>query len=307
MFSANSKFSISVLCVAVAFVLIATNSLSAEITLIADDHVVSLDPQYAWTVSKTSKAGRYISNNHGSAQGSVIRVDEQWAGSKHGNEQLLNVRLLVDGTEQYLSDGQSYYGNHIEFSRTSILGGAYKLTSTMTITPDWSNEHITFEGLDASKTVKNFYGFLGSRTNRMISYAGFDSKGSRLFTGNTNKDDNIAVGLEASNIVAQYDPLNGDGILSIVTSDEDVGLLSFIWDRSIDNKLYFIMQDAHGLAYPTNYFELDQTLYFFKADPDNWLDSVSGLIPNPELIQNPEPGTIFLLGIGSLVFFRKRR
>jgi len=271
---------------------------SASVLLISGDHTVEVMPTANWTVHSITKNGRDICSPTQSAQGSVLKIDNIWAGSKHGNETLIDAAVFVDGIEKPLSDGLTYYGSTIEITRSSILAEAYQLTSTMTITPDWSTEHITFRGLDASKQCNPFYGFLGSRANRLTEYAAFDIAGSVLYTGTNDKNDNTSVIFGDAPAVAQYDSLEKDGILSVVTRTGGVKFVSFVCDRPVDNKLYFNFSGAAGPAYPANFFEFEQSLYFFEAEPDYWQQTAASLI------HTPEPATLLLLALGGLALLR---
>ena len=259
----------------------------ADISLIAGNHTVELSSGYCWTVNYITKNGHPICDQSGSAQGTVLVIDGQWTGSIHGNENLLSTKLFVDGVQQSLVDGNYYAGNNVQITYTSILGGAYQKTCTMAITPDSSNEHITFQGLDESKYCETFYGFLGPRSNRLTEYAAFDANGSLLHSGSNDKNNDTAVDLGNSNAIAQYDPLTGDGILSIVTGAEELNLNSFIWDRTEDNKLYFRMLGAEGAAKVTNFFEFNQSSYFFEADAESWREVASSLVSGA--VVSPEP------------------
>lgn len=283
------------------FFLLGVGSASANIVLTAGDHTVELSSAASWTVNSITKGGRGICEPSLSSQGSVLSIDGAWAGSKHGNEELVDVELFVDGVEQNLIDGLSYNGNRIEITRTSVLGDAYLLTSIMTITPDFSNERVTFQGLDGSKEGETFYGFLGSRSNRLTGYAAFDISGSLLYSGsNDNSDNRVAFGDTPA--VAQYDPLVGGGVLSVITETGGSALSSFISDRVFDNKLYFRFLDAEGPAATSNFFEFNRSLWFFEAGPEAWQETTALLV----LQSNPEPATIFLLAFGGLVLLRKR-
>jgi len=279
------------------FFLLGVGSASANVVLTTGDHTVELSSTACWTVNSITNNGREICDYTGSAQGSVLSVDGVLAGSKHGNEELVGVELSVDGVQQTLIDGLFYNGNRIEITRTSVLGDAYLLTSIMTIAPNFSNEHVTFQGLDGSKECETFYGFLGSRSNRLTEYAAFDISGSLLYSGsNDRNDDSVTFGDTPA--VAQYDPLVGDGVLSVITETGGSELSSFIWDRLVDNKLYFRFLDAQGPAAMSNFFEFNQSLRYFEADPQDWRKTAASL--------NPEPATIFLLACGGLVLLQKR-
>jgi len=283
-------------CAIFLFPLVTVIPAFANISLIAGNHTVELSSGYCWTVNYITKNGHPICDQPGSAQGTVLAINGQWAGGKHDNENLLSTKLFVDGVQQPLVDGNSYVGDNVQIIHTSILGSAYQKTCTMTITPDSSNEHITLQGLDESKYCNTFYGFLGSRLNRLTEYAAFDANGSLLHSGSNDKNDDAAVDLGNSNAVAQYDPLTGDGILSIVTGAEELNLNSFIWDRADDNKLYFRMLGAEGAAKVTNFFEFNQSLHFFEADAESWREVASSLVSGA--VVNPEPSTILLFAMG---------
>lgn len=249
-----------------------------ELELVTGDLVLELSAGRCWTLFSMHKGGRPICNNPGSAQGTVLNVDGELCGSAHLNEELLGARLFVDGVEETVGDGLSYSGDVIKFVRTSQIADAYELTSIMTIKADYTNEYIIFEGLDASKRCIAFYGFLGSRANRLIKCASYDRSGTLLWSHMTNEDDGSNTYFGAVTAVAQYDPNLCDGVCSIVKIGVDLELNTFIKDRTTDNKLYCRFRGVEGPADPNKYFAINQQLVFFEADGGNWTNVVSELV-----------------------------
>ncbi len=270
-----------------------------NIQLTAGDLAVELSSSASWTVNKMTKGQHAIVDCAGSAQGSVLLIDGQWAGSKHGREKVTSFDIFIDGAKQSVVDGSSYSGNNIKIVKTSILGDAYILNSTMDITGEYSHETVSFKYLDASKQCTVFYAFLGSRANRLTDVASFDNQGSLLFLGQSNIDTGTYVNLEKSNAVAQYDPLSKDGVLTVVYGADSANIKPFIWDRSADNKLYFKMLNEQNQPRLGEYFEFGQRISFFQADSGEWLKTVSSMTAVPE-------PSIMLLLCSGLVFLRKR-
>jgi len=307
MLNANSKLVILLLS------LLSCAWVHANISLITGDHTVELSSKANWAVQQISKSNNAICDSQQSTQGSALSIDGAWSGGNHGNEQLISTKLSVDDVQKTFSDEQSYNGDLIEFTRTTILAGAYERTSTLTITPEYTNEHITFKGLDASKNCTAFYALIGSKSNRLIEYAAFDIVDSSLvYAGSTNKDDNsfaaFSYGAVDIYAVAQYDPFVQDGILTIVTDSDEMKPASTIWDRASDNKLYFTFPEARGAAETSNFFEFNQVSYFFEADSGCWRDAAGALLTSA-ITPVPEPATISILMLGGLALIRgnKRR
>jgi hypothetical protein len=220
----------------------------------------------------------------GSGNGTVIIIDGAWAGSVHGNEVVESTSLMVDGVAKPVVDGSTYNGETIQFTRTTTLGNAYRLTSILTVTGDGTTERVTLDGLDASKIVSAsaVYGFLGTRANGLTRYAAFDSHGTVLFSGATDKDDSKTIHMAPAVTVAQYDPVAQKGVLSQVTLGADLGIDPFLWDRTSDNKLYNNFSALGGPAAPSKHFTLFQTVTPFEAAPDSWITTADAMVaPEP--------------------------
>jgi hypothetical protein len=177
--------------VKISFVAVILCSLTAKtaigvLTLHTGDVTVEMKQSASWTVWRLIKADSPMINYWGlsSAQGTVLRIDGQWAGSAHGNEEVLSARVFVDGIEQPVADGLSYSGQVIKFVRNTILGQAYRLTSIMTIKQEYTNEYVIMQGLDPNKICSVFYGFLGTRDYPLSQYAAYDNNGVMLYTVN---------------------------------------------------------------------------------------------------------------------------
>ncbi len=260
---------------------LATGSPShAAMRVTVGDLEADFSPDRCWTLLDLHRNGQWICQGVGSGQGTVISVDGLgWAGSVHGNETLLETSLLVDGQQMAVVDSASYSGACAVLTRKTDLDGAYRLTSVMTITQTAMRELVVLEGLDASKNVTICYGLLGSRANRLVECAGFDSDGALLGTATAGGDDYSVLSLTPATAVAQYDPVAGEGVCSAITAGCGLDLVHFIHDRPTDNKLYCRFGAAEGPADPTNRFILKQYVLFFDSGPEDWIATAGGLVP----------------------------
>ncbi len=252
----------------------------ASVSLQVGDLDVRVSPAGRWTIEQIFRGANAMSSGVlvGSAQGTVIMVDDLgWAGSHHGYETVLNTNLRVDGTVVDLIDGLSYSGQLIQLRRTTQIGGAYQLSSTLTITAESIDEYIAFSGLDESKNVSVFYGFLSSRANRLMDYASFDTDGQVLQTGQTSANDRLYSQLGSPRAMAQYNPVQMDGICSVLTLGSDLGFNAFIWDKIGENKFYVRHTGVEGPADPATGFEISWSMRFFDADAEHWLQTASEL------------------------------
>ncbi len=222
-----------------------------------------------------------LMSNLGSNNGTVIMIDKVWIGSGHGNEVDQSKSLLVDGVPTAITDGATYSGEIIKFIRKTTLDDAFRLTSTMTITTNGTDEQVVLEGLDSAKTVNRMaaYGFLGTRANLLTQYAAFDSKGKLLSSGAIDRDDNVQhPRMNSAVAVAQYDPAAQKGILSQVIEGVDLGPEPFIWDRSADNKLYFAFSGIGGQVAVNNHYKIKQIVTPFEAAPDSWKKAAGAMV-----------------------------
>ncbi len=213
-----------------------------------------------------------------SGQGTVLRIDDQWAGDGHGNEVLLGTSISVNEEKKVIQDGASYSGNIIVFYRRTVIAGAYILQSTMTITHDRIDETISLQGLDETRVCDMVYAFLGSRPNRMTDYVAFNADGAILDSGQTSQNNYSWVYLYLATAVAQFDPDAGDCVLSLCTEGCDLGIENRIWDRRKDNKLYTLFYNAEGPCYLQNLYTMTQNILFFDSSPDKWQSDALSLI-----------------------------
>ena len=262
------------------------SAISAEVVLSAGDVSVTLSPGVYWTMIRMSHGGDVFADNPGSGQGTVIREGTSiWAGSIHGNEVILSTDLVVDGQHVQLQDGLSYDGQHIVMERTSTLGETYQLNSRMDIGGGRVAETVTLRRLDSPIDVQNGYFFLATRSNRLTDYAAFDSQGLVLDSGRTtNDDENLPVSYSATTpavAMAQYDPVAGNGALSVTIAQAEYALLQFICDRFTDNKLYCRFQGIEGILPEGTEFQAMQVITFFEAPASEWLATASALLLEP--------------------------
>jgi len=265
------------------FVLLVCAQVQGDVTFQAGDTVVVLASERCWTVRSVSRSGQWYLEPVNSGQGTVVREDGTWVGSVHGSEQLLETSLSVDGVVTPFQDGESYGGQKIVFRRRTLLGRSYELVSTMEISDDALTERVRLQRTDVSCQIDLAYGFLGTRANRLIEYAGYDEGGEVLMTGRTDRDDMVNTYLRPSVAAAQYDPDSCDGLLSMVTVGCEYDLEPHILDRPYDNKLYMRFRDLEGPGDPGAVFELEQRLVFFAAD-DEWVEYAAAFVPQPPRI-----------------------
>jgi hypothetical protein len=216
---------------------------------------IAFDPRYNYFPAKLERAGLPIFDYGGSTNGVAISlVGVGFVGGQHGNETLESVSLVVDGAAVAVNGAGAYAATEATLTRTTVLGGAYRMVHTLTISAAGIDDHVSMQGLDATKLVDKFYAFLGSRSNRLTDWTAYDEDGNVLATGQAAGDDNAYVGLPAGTwSVAQYDPAALDGVLT-EWEVPDLGPVAFITDRPTDNKLYL---DLHGL-----YGAADESLEF---------------------------------------------
>ena len=254
-------------CFVVFWVIFLVNPLRADIAVQCGNLRVKFSAKASWTIRNISKNEKSMCNFTGSAQGSVIRVDGEFAGSGHLNEKLTSALIDIDGVEQEIANGNTYTGRQVRLTRKSTLGGAYSLVSVLTITPGQIKENVHFRGLDAAKNCSIFYAFLGSRANRLTEYITFNPDGSISKQGRSDRDDKKHIEL-GERAVAQLDPDSKDGMLTLLTKCAYQQIRSFIWDREWDNKLYFRIKEIEGPASPANHFEFEKLMIFVKAEDD---------------------------------------
>jgi len=239
-----------------------------SVTLTVGSLIVELIPRGNWIVDKITRRGVVVCGQFGTPQATVLRIDGRWAGSHHENTELIGASLIVDGEEKPLLDGSTYTGNKIVFQRETIIANAYRFNSTMTISDNRIDKTVSLRGLDETKNCEVCYGFMGSRENRLTDYAAFGKDGKVLYSGKTDKDDLSYVFLDNAVAVTQYDPIAGEGVLSVCTSG--LGLKYFIWDTNDSNVLFARFYGAEGPASPQNLFEMSQSTLFFDSSPGNW-------------------------------------
>lgn len=300
------KYCIAIVCAC----LLSSQVLYADIVLSSQETHVYIDPSYSWTVDGIVHKGKtYADIDSSSAQGTVIRSNAGWAGSKHENEEVMRVQLSVDGNITPITDEQSYQGNDIILRKYSLLQGAFLLHSEIHIKPDRLEERLRLTQLSNAPDCQIFYTFLGTYSNRLTEYA-FGNESGMLYTGRADKNDGNTTPIFVSDVVAQYDPIGQDGVLHHVKSMNGYSLQAFIWDRSIDNKLYFMSSDAfteNDMILRTNslFFEYTHSSIFFESSKQIWDTQLESLITN----YIPEPASILLISLMaaySIVFVKGR-
>ena len=239
---------------------------------------VGLKPQYGYSPATLTNAGRPIMDSL-SGNGTVIKVKQpyEWAGSWHGHETVESTSLFIDGVSEPVTDAPHTATNSAVFTRNTVLADSYRLTHTMNITSGRVSESAHFVGITGGSVLEVFYGWLGTRSNRLTRYAAFDQYGNVLASGQTiaNNDalplvfmPNPGAGEFATVAVAQYDPIAGDGVMTSYALPPGLWTGSAIHDRGGDNKLYL------GLG---NYgppdgqdFTILETLMFFTTPVQGW-------------------------------------
>ena len=253
-------------------------ALKADITITVDNLQVKLSPLSAWTVSEIKRNGLMVCDGTLSGQGTALIIDSNSAGSVHGNEQVLDAYIIVDGQKQPLQDTLSYDGDTIVFYRRTALADAYILNSTMTISHERIDEEISLQGYNETITCTTVYGFMGSRMNRFTDYAAIGTDNTIVASGQTITNYNKETFLPPSIAVGQYDPVAGECSLTVSSYGEELGLTYFIWDRWVDNKLYSKYLEMEGACSLSNYFKTGQTILFFDSIPEDWKNIALSLV-----------------------------
>lgn len=239
---------------------------STEITIVSDQN---------YTIGLVFFNGMPILDYLGSNQGTVLNIDSVWCGSGHGFEDVLEVKLMIDGVLTPIEDGITYTGEEINLHRRTCLGQAYILNSTLNIHDSTIEENVTLQGFDATKVCSVFYGFLGSRSNCLTSFVAISEEGEIIQSDITDKDDYSVTHLNPAVAVAQYDSLEEYGVLTIITAKMQMGLDCFIWDRPYDNKLYARFTECEGVCCAENFFDFTQKMIFFEAPRQDWQNLVN--------------------------------
>lgn len=244
--------------------------LRADITLSVDDLEVTLYSERSFTIGDIKRKGNIVCDSLNSNQGTLLSIDDVFRGSGHGYEEVLGINLHVDGQVTQIQEGTNYVGGLIEFHRRTCIAKAYILNSTLTLSTDRIEEYVELQGMDPTKDCSVFYGFGGSKTNRLSEYAAFDKNVVLLSSGAANRNNDSVIYFEAATAVAQYDPIKKDGVLSWTTRGSEYGLSYFIWDRNTDNKLYAQFDQAQGPCALENKFQIKQIVFFFDAGTEPW-------------------------------------
>ena len=227
---------------------------------------VGFNASYGWSMSSLLRDGIPFMNAT-SGNGTVIKVqDRGWAGSWHGNETVESVNFSVDGQQVTPSDGAFYSGTEAELVRTTMLAEAYRLTHTVHIEDGAIWETAQLVRVDPSAQVEVFYGWLGTRSNRLTDFATYNEEGNLLSTGRTAAGNSQQYNLPSTTkAVAQYDPQSRDGVTTSWQIASEIPRGAFIIDRPEDNKLYLAI-DAGSLSS----FSISQSMRFFDADAAHW-------------------------------------
>ncbi len=210
---------------------------------------IGFDPRYNYYPTRLDRAGLPIMDYDGSTNGTVISlVGVGFVGGRHGHETLESVSLVVDGTALPVNGAGIFSGTEATLSRTTNLGGAYRMVHTLTISAAGIDDHVSLQGLDATKLVDKFYAFLGTRSNRLTDWTAYRENAEALGAGSATADNNANTYMPAGTwSVAQSDPVALDGVLT-EWDVPDLGPTAFIIDRATDNKLYLDLTGLYGPA-----------------------------------------------------------
>ena len=255
---------------------------TGEATLVVEvgDLVAGFRPSFAYTIADLSHDDRPFMDVV-SGNGSVVKYQTswEWAGSYHGHETVEQTSLTIDGVPAVATGGALYRpAQYADLSRTTLLGPSYRLTHDLRLQSGRIDEVAHFSGLPGDDFVEVFYGFLGTRSNRLTDWAAYTSGGHILSAGRTNKDNDtlpfVSMPAEATS-VAQYDPLTGTGVLTRWEVPAGIKSGAFIQDRGGDNKLYLPLDT---LGPPADFdFTIRQSMIFFSATPATWKEVAAGL------------------------------
>ncbi|MGV7223130.1 MAG: dockerin type I domain-containing protein [Nitrospinales bacterium] len=251
----------------ITMTLISSVWIKADITLSVDDLDVNIFATRSYTIGEIFHKQRLVCDQL-SNQGTVLQIDGVFCGSGHGSEEVLEVKLQVDGVPVEVEEDVSYKGVKIELYRRTVIGNAYILNSHLLVSADRIEETVDLQAYDAQKNCNIFYGIQGSRVNRFDEYASFDLSGNQIDSGVTKNNNNKTVNLAPAAAVAQYDPITYEGILTAMVNGAEDRLEYFIWDRPKDNKLYASFTNPIGSCSLEKAYHFRQLMIFFEASPE---------------------------------------
>ncbi len=225
---------------------------------------IAFDPRYNYFPAKLERGGLPLMDYDGSTNGAVISLaGVGFVGGQHGHETLEAISFVVDGVPQPVAGAGIFSAQAATLTRTTVLGGAYRLTHTLSISADGIDDHVSLAGLDATKIVDKFYAFLGSRNNRLTSWTAYGQSGEELAHGETTSEAGTTYLPVGTWKVEQYDLQMHDGVLT-EWDVPDLMPSAFIVDRSTDNKLYLDLLGLYGPA--DKQLEFSHRLRFTSGD-----------------------------------------
>ncbi len=175
-----------------------------------------------------------------SGNGVVLRdASGVWHGATHGEEELLEAQLLVDGKAVPLEPGRHYHGRQMKLRRRLRFPACGTVEHVLIAREGLLREEFSLDLEPASEPPRTMYGYLGTRANRLTSWEAQDASEISLASGRTANDDDTMPSLpEEATTVVQRDPDRGVWLRTEWDVPEDARPRAFIWDRDQDNKLY---------------------------------------------------------------------
>jgi hypothetical protein len=279
------------------FVVLFTSIVNASSIYTVDNTQLTLSFDYGsnWYYYGLKVDGKTYMETAGSGNGSVIRYspNQLLAGTLHGNLVPVTKTLVRNGIPTNFANNQDLVGNIFTFSKTDLYNDSYRVSSTLTLVKGGFDQHITFAGYNSSKTTDYFYATLGSRVNRLTNWAAYDADGNFLVSGVNLSENNTNTYLPTNTrMVAQYDPISQDGIITRWIFDGNS--FPFIVDRSYDNKLYLNVMSMTGPA--NKNLDLVETVRIFKSNGD-WISVAPLAVPEPSTMILALVGFMLLIGL----------
>ncbi len=242
---------------------------------------VQLDPHCAYTIYCMEYDGYVFVETCQSAQGTVLVMGTQaaqdWAGTCHGGETVLAIRLWVDGTEVPVQVGSIYDGSRFVVRKTAWLqryGRTIELRAESVFSACGAVETIELETISDDTWVPVCYAWMSSHANALTHYFGTRLDGNS-FEGCTDADDDYMTTVTGGvDRLAQYDPTAQRGVITCFaaqcSSDH-----TMIWDRPTDNKLYWRYNAFTNPVPPGAVWRFRVTRHPFAAPEDAWHDALA--------------------------------
>jgi hypothetical protein len=234
----------------------------------------------AWTLRNLRYRGVEIIGIHG-ANGSVVNVvrpaggeANPWIGTSHGKEKVASFTITIDGQRVDYQTGRTYSGSQVVLVKRSNLGPLdHQAEIRFPASGDRIVEKNSYTPVKDSLDRLNFlYAFMHCNNNRLNQWLALLPDGEML-QGKVVRDDNAFSLTRDVRAVALYDDQDQVGV-AYVYPEAYPGVEGFrnaIWDRKLDNKLYFrpaLPQEAWEAG---KHVEFQLEVIPFSAGPNDWV------------------------------------